>query len=112
MIDAGHFGTEKHVPHDLKAYLDAEATKGSLARGAGRRGRGCFLAVKSGSKEGCDGAGANSAGAGSQGAFQALPETKRCVECARKNGSDIKGRRIDIGMDADTYKDLLGATRS
>lgn len=44
--------------------------------------------------------------------LQALPETRRCVECARKNGSDVKGRRIDVGMDADTYKDLLGATRS
>lgn len=44
--------------------------------------------------------------------LQALPETKRCVECARKNGSDISGRRVDVGMDIDTYKDLLGATRS
>ncbi|HLS91408.1 MAG TPA: TraR/DksA C4-type zinc finger protein [Limnochordia bacterium] len=44
--------------------------------------------------------------------LQALPETKRCVECARKNGSDIKSRRIAIGMDVDTYKDLLGAIRS
>lgn len=44
--------------------------------------------------------------------LQALPETKRCVECARKNGSDVRGRRIAVGMDADTYKDLLGATRS
>lgn len=44
--------------------------------------------------------------------LQALPETKRCVECARKNGSDLKVRRIDIGMDVETYKDLLGAIRS
>lgn len=44
--------------------------------------------------------------------LQALPETKRCVDCSRKNGSDIRGRRIDVGMDVDTYKDLLGAIRS
>ena len=25
MVDAGHFGTEKHVPGDLKAYLESEA---------------------------------------------------------------------------------------
>lgn len=43
---------------------------------------------------------------------KALPETKRCVECARKNGSDVLARRSDIGMDIDTYKDLLGAIRS
>lgn len=44
--------------------------------------------------------------------LQALPETRRCVECARKQGSDIKGRRVAIGMDLDTYRDLLGAVRS
>jgi hypothetical protein len=42
----------------------------------------------------------------------ALPETKRCVECARKNGSDFFAKRTEIGMDIDTYKDLLGAIRS
>lgn len=44
--------------------------------------------------------------------LQALPETKRCVECARVNGSDVTGRRIETGMDIETYKDLLGAIRS
>ena len=44
--------------------------------------------------------------------LEALPETKRCVECARKNGSDFVAKRTEIGMDIDTYKDLLGATRS
>jgi len=44
--------------------------------------------------------------------LQALPETKRCVDCSRKNGTDIKSRRIAVGMDVDTYKDLLGAIRS
>lgn len=44
--------------------------------------------------------------------MKALPETKRCVECAQKNGSDIVAKRTDIGMDIDTYKDLLGAIRS
>ncbi len=41
-----------------------------------------------------------------------LPTTKRCVECAKKNGTDIQGKRTDVGMDIETYKDLLGATRS
>lgn len=44
--------------------------------------------------------------------LQALPQTKRCVECARKIGSDVSARRVEIGMDVDTYKDLLGAIRS
>lgn len=44
--------------------------------------------------------------------LKALPQTKRCVDCAREKGSDIVVRKVDIGMDADTYKDLLGATRS
>jgi hypothetical protein len=44
--------------------------------------------------------------------MKALPETKRCVECAQKNGSDIVAKRSEIGMDIDTYKDLLGAIRS
>ncbi len=44
--------------------------------------------------------------------LEALPETRRCVECARKNGSDLKIRRVAVGMDLETYKDLLGATRS
>lgn len=44
--------------------------------------------------------------------LEALPETKRCVECSRVKGSDIVARRTDVGMDAETYKDLLGAVRS
>lgn len=44
--------------------------------------------------------------------LEALPETKRCVECARKKGSDVIARRVLTGMDIDTYKDLLGAVRS
>lgn len=44
--------------------------------------------------------------------LKALPETKRCVDCARREGSDVVARRIAIGMDPDTYKDLLGAIRS
>lgn len=44
--------------------------------------------------------------------LEALPDTKRCVECARKKGSDIVARRSEIGMDIETYKDLLGAVRS
>ncbi len=42
----------------------------------------------------------------------ALPQTKRCVNCARERGSDVVSKKVDIGMDADTYRDLLGATRS
>ncbi len=44
--------------------------------------------------------------------LEALPETKRCVECAQKSGSDVHGKRSEVGMDPDTYKDLLSATRS
>jgi hypothetical protein len=44
--------------------------------------------------------------------LEALPETKRCVECAARNGSDVQGKRSEVGMDPDTYRDLLGATRS
>lgn len=44
--------------------------------------------------------------------LEALPETSRCVECARKLGSDVAKQKVVIGMDAETYKDLLGATRS
>lgn len=44
--------------------------------------------------------------------LEALPETKRCVDCAQKNGSDVQGKRAEVGMDPETYRDLLGATRS
>ena len=44
--------------------------------------------------------------------LRALPQTRRCVECAEKNGSDIAPRRVEIGMDVETYKDLLRATRT
>ena len=44
--------------------------------------------------------------------LEVLPQTKRCVECARENGSDVTGRRTVIGMDIDTYKDLLRAVRT
>lgn len=40
-----------------------------------------------------------------------LPETRRCVDCARTKGSDIHIRQVDTGMDIETYKDLLGAIR-
>jgi hypothetical protein len=43
---------------------------------------------------------------------EALPETKRCIECARSRGTDVSAKRADVGMDPDTYKDLLGAVRS
>ena len=42
----------------------------------------------------------------------ALPGTKRCVDCSRRKGPDFYAKRTEIVMDPDTYKDLLGATRS
>jgi len=44
--------------------------------------------------------------------LDALPQTWRCVDCARENGSDINAKRVEIGMDLDTYRDLLRAVRS
>lgn len=44
--------------------------------------------------------------------LEILPQTKRCVKCAEEHGSDVVANKVDIGMDKDTYKDLLGATRS
>lgn len=44
--------------------------------------------------------------------IEALPTTKRCIECSQKDGTDVFADRVDIGMDIDTYKDLLGAVRS
>ena len=44
--------------------------------------------------------------------LEILPGTKRCVECAEKNGTDVQARRTELGMDIDTYRDLLGAIRS
>lgn len=41
-----------------------------------------------------------------------LPQTNRCVECSRTKGTDFYAKRIDVGMDVDTYKDLIGAIRS
>lgn len=41
-----------------------------------------------------------------------FPETCRCVRCAEEYGSDIDLIQTKIGMDIDTYKDLLGAVRS
>lgn len=43
---------------------------------------------------------------------EALPDTKRCIECSRLKGNDFFAKRTEIGMDLDTYRDLLGATRS
>ncbi|MGE5583446.1 MAG: TraR/DksA C4-type zinc finger protein [Bacillota bacterium] len=42
----------------------------------------------------------------------ALPETQRCIECSRQKGPDFIAKRTTVGMDIDTYKDLLGAVRS
>lgn len=47
-----------------------------------------------------------------KGRLEALPDTNRCVECAKRLGSDVSKRKTILSMDADTYRDLLGATRS
>ncbi len=44
--------------------------------------------------------------------LQVLPETRICKECAEKLGTDMIFHRTEVGMDPDTYKDLLGAIRS
>ena len=44
--------------------------------------------------------------------LEAMPGTHRCIDCARKLGTDVQGKKADISMDPETYKDLLGATRS
>lgn len=41
-----------------------------------------------------------------------LPDTHRCVRCAAEKGSDIVFKQRTVGMDIETYKDLLSATRS
>ncbi|AZO95032.1 hypothetical protein GM661_08340 [Iocasia frigidifontis] len=44
--------------------------------------------------------------------LEVLPETRICKDCAEKLGSDMIIKDTKIGMDLDTYKDLLGAIRS
>lgn len=44
--------------------------------------------------------------------LKVFPETRRCVQCSEEYGSDIDLIQTNIGMDIDTYKDLLGAVRS
>jgi hypothetical protein len=47
-----------------------------------------------------------------KGRLEVLPQTGRCIICARNFGSDIKDSETIIGMDLDTYCDLLSAVRS
>ena len=44
--------------------------------------------------------------------LEVLPETKICKHCAEISGSDLIIPRMEIGMDPETYRDLLGAIRS
>lgn len=44
--------------------------------------------------------------------LEVLPETKICKKCAEETGSDMIVQCREVGMDLDTYKDLLGAVRS
>ncbi|NLM97787.1 MAG: hypothetical protein GX175_09315 [Halanaerobiaceae bacterium] len=44
--------------------------------------------------------------------LEILPETRLCRHCAEISGSDLIFPRKEIGMDLETYKDLLGAIRS
>lgn len=41
-----------------------------------------------------------------------FPQTRICKNCAEKNGSDMEFEYTKVGMDLDTYKDLLKAVRS
>lgn len=47
-----------------------------------------------------------------KGRLEVLPQTRLCIVCAKSFGSDIKNNEAVIGMDLDTYCDLLGAVRS
>ncbi|SJZ71821.1 TraR/DksA family transcriptional regulator [Selenihalanaerobacter shriftii] len=47
-----------------------------------------------------------------KGRLEALPLTRLCIDCAKTFGSDIKDSNTKVGMDQDTYCDLLGAVRS
>ena len=54
VIDAGHFGTEKHVPHDLKEYLQEEAAKvGAPLEIWVAEETDVFWRIQDGPKEGC-----------------------------------------------------------
>lgn len=44
--------------------------------------------------------------------LEVLPETRLCKDCAEEKGSDLVIPRTEIGMDPETYRDLLGAIRS
>ncbi|WP_041605930.1 TraR/DksA C4-type zinc finger protein [Halothermothrix orenii] len=44
--------------------------------------------------------------------LEILPETRLCKNCSEKMGSDMIVPETKVGMDPDTYKDLLGAVRS
>lgn len=44
--------------------------------------------------------------------LEVLPETKICKNCSDIKGSDLIISKRSIGMDLETYKDLLGAIRS
>ncbi|MEJ6952033.1 TraR/DksA C4-type zinc finger protein [Natronospora cellulosivora (SeqCode)] len=44
--------------------------------------------------------------------LQVLPETKICIRCAEICGSDLVITRAEVGMDKETYRDLIGAIRS
>lgn len=44
--------------------------------------------------------------------LEVLPETRICKECSERLGSDMVFKKTEIGMDPDTYRDLIGAIRS
>lgn len=44
--------------------------------------------------------------------LEVLQGTKICKNCSEIRGSDLIISRRSIGMDPETYKDLLGAIRS
>ena len=44
--------------------------------------------------------------------LEVLPNTKICINCAETDGSDLVIDRTEIGMDLESYRDLLAAIRS
>lgn len=43
---------------------------------------------------------------------EAIPETRRCYGCSAIKGTDMHYEPGELGMDKETYGDLLGAIRS
>ena len=44
--------------------------------------------------------------------LEALPGTRRCYKCALDEGPDVENIPFQVGMDPETFRDLLRAIRS